>query len=45
LVESDDADLLSVGTDETNGAEVDLFVDTSFLVDALYLLGPGSLTG
>jgi hypothetical protein len=42
LVEGDNADLFSVGTDETNRAEMDLFVDTDFIFDAELL--PGILT-
>jgi hypothetical protein len=37
LIEGDDADLFTVGSDETNGAEVDLIVDADFLFDAKLL--------
>jgi hypothetical protein len=33
LLERDDADLLPAGADEPDGAEVDLVVDTDFIVD------------
>jgi hypothetical protein len=33
FIEGNDADLLSVGTDETDGTETDLFVDTDLLLD------------
>jgi len=34
LIEWNDADLLSVGADEANRAEMDLLVDADFIVDA-----------
>jgi hypothetical protein len=40
LIEWDDADLFSVGSDEANRAEMDLVVYTDFIVDAE--LPPGS---
>jgi len=34
LLQGDDTDLLSVGTDETDWTQTDLLVDTGFIVDA-----------
>jgi len=31
--DGDDADLLTIGTDETDGAQPDLFVDTNLVLD------------
>jgi hypothetical protein len=35
LIEGNDADLLSIGTDESDGAQMDLIVDTNFIVDSV----------